>query len=141
MTVAQTNGASHNTTPDFDPTAWMRERDQRTARSWREHEAPVTYTIKWRGDDGLEQFVCLRADDLASLLPTIRTLTSQARASRERQQTPVPPPPPVQPEPTDPTSFCALHRVEMTQHSNSRGVWFAHRADDGRWCHGKKTGK
>ena len=34
--------------------------------AWRDHEAPITLTRKWRAVDGAELFVCVRADTAAN---------------------------------------------------------------------------
>jgi hypothetical protein len=130
LALNSTNGDSKNYT------GWMAEYEARRMPTWRQHEAPVTYTAKWRDESGLEQFICLRGDSLSELLPVITTITSQAR-SKHRQQDPVAD---LQPTTThageERPDWCKVHRCVMPQQQKDGRSWYSHKTAEG-WCKGK----
>jgi hypothetical protein len=143
MTQAvHTSNNGHNLDVNGKYTAWLTQRPTPHTASWRDHEAPWTYTAKWRDDSGLEQFVCARADTLAELIPSIRTITEAARKGMDPQHA-EPPAPTLKPEPQPHAGetredWCALHRVALDRHTGKTGhSWYSHWTPQG-WCKGKE---
>jgi hypothetical protein len=125
--------------------------------SWREQEAPYTYTCKWKDASGLEQFLCIREDHMDSLLAQVKVLTGLIRKSQEHHaaadrteakglrteadRTPPSPSPSVlstQPSALPAAGWCALHQVAMERKSNGKGQWYSHALPGGGWCKGKQ---
>ena len=34
--------------------------------------------------------------------------------------------------------YCDIHDVDMKKYSNEKGSWYAHKTQDGTWCHGEE---
>jgi hypothetical protein len=132
--VAQTNSTSHNGHSTFDPQAWRAEYQQQ--HSWHQAHPAFTDTVSWVDAESCHHSVCIRTDSFEDLVAKVRQL--KALVVQAKAKAPVSPPAETAAEPPDPTSFCALHGVAMKQHANAKGVWFAHRADDNSWCHGRQ---
>jgi hypothetical protein len=70
--------------------------------------------------------VTLRDSDEGWLLQRLEALLTRFPAEDEDEQ-----------EPQE--GWCGKHSVQMTQHHNTKGSWWSHQLDTGKWCHG--TGK
>ena len=102
-------------------------------------EAPASLTVRFRVH-GLDTMLTLRSDsggDLLRKLPIvireIELLTGTPHNGDVSNG-------PVDAGSNGHSQVCALHGVEMSQHSKNGHAWYSHRLDDGTWCKGNPHG-